>query len=115
MKAEIVQKRIDNLNYWDARVLKLSAEYFCDEVTLEFEDTDKNKQLHFRGCSRFNVLTDIEDRLIPIKQLTKAQIPYFLQNIEFVNAFDHGHELISCKILMPPLNLEILCTSISIE
>lgn len=115
VKAEKILSEIEAMHYWDARVLKFDSSFFGDEITLVFEDTEFNVKLSFIGCSSFSFVTSADDRIKPLRELTRPQIPYFLQDIEVTDVQSEGHSLLSCKILMPPLNAEILCTSISIE
>lgn len=115
MLAQNIQNKIDETNYWDARVLKFESSYFGDEISIVFEDTDFNVKLQFNGCSKFSFVTSVDDRLKPIKDLTRPQIPYFLQDIEVTNVVISEQNLVNCKILMPPLNAEILCSSVIIE
>lgn len=58
--------------------------------------------LLFLGCSKFSSNTSAEDRINPLRELAKPQIPYFLQDIEVVDVQSEGHNLLNCKILMPP-------------
>lgn len=69
------------MQYWDARVLKFDSSFFGDEITLEYEDTVGNVKLFFTGCTEFSFLTTADDRRRPIRDLTRPQIPYFLQDI----------------------------------
>lgn len=90
--------------------------FFGDEIIIIFEDTDYNVKLSFTGCSRYSFITSVEDRLKPIRELTKPQIPYFIQDIE-VNDLKTSDEesLLQCHVFMPPLNVEIVCTNILID
>ncbi|MFH0345200.1 hypothetical protein ACHADS_01310 [Bacillus vallismortis] len=115
MKAEQIQRDLESLHYWDARVLQLESYFFGDEITMIFEDTDSNVKLSFTGCSKFSFVTAPDDRIKPLKHLAKSQIPYFLQDIEISPFQSEGQELLKCEILMPPLNVEIVCNSISIN
>ncbi|GGG13754.1 hypothetical protein [Paenibacillus aceti] len=115
MKSEKILSEIESLHYWDARVLKFDSSFFGDEITLVFEDTEFNVKLSFKGCSKFSFVTSVDDRTKPLRGLARSQIPYFLQDIEITDVLIEGHSLMNCKILMPPLNTEILCNSISIE
>ncbi|MBO2946011.1 hypothetical protein JJQ72_18695 [Paenibacillus sp. F411] len=115
MKAEKILSQIESMHYWDARVLRFDSSYFGDEITLVFEDTEFNVKLSFIGCSSFSFVTNVDDRIKPLRELTRPQIPYFLQDIEVTDVQRDGHSLLNCKILIPPLNSEILCTSISIK
>lgn len=91
------------------------SSFFCDEIALVFEDTDFNVKLSFLACSKFSFNTSAEDRENLLRELAKSQISYFLQDIEVVDVQSEGHLLLNCKILMLPLNVEIVCNSISIE
>lgn len=115
MKAEKILNEIEAMHYWDARVLKFDSSFLGDEITLVFEDTEFNVKLSFMGCSNFSFVTSPDDRTKPLRELARPQIPYFLQDIEVVDVQSEGRSLLNCKILMPPLNAEILCNSISIE
>ncbi|MGG4343610.1 hypothetical protein [Paenibacillus lautus] len=115
MKVEKILSEIEAMHYWDARVLKFDSSFFGDELTLVFEDTEFNVKLSFTGCSKFSFLTSVDDRTKPLRELTRPQIPYFLQDIEVTEVQCEGHRLLNCKILMPPLNAEIVCNSISVE
>ncbi|ARV44669.1 hypothetical protein P8868_11040 [Bacillus inaquosorum] len=115
MNAEQIQRDLESLHYWDARVLQLESYYFGDEITMIFEDTDSNVKLFFTGCSKFSFITTADDRIKPLKDLAKSQIPYFLQDIEISTIRSEGEELLKCEILMPPLNVEIVCNNISIN
>ncbi|MGF7533678.1 hypothetical protein AAGG74_08045 [Bacillus mexicanus] len=115
MKAEQIQRDLERLHYWDARVLQLESYFFSDEIIMIFEDTDSNVKLSFTGCSSFSFVTTADDRIKPLKDLQRSQIPYFLQNIEMSTIQSEGKELLKSKILMPPLNAEIVCHTISIN
>ncbi len=115
LEAKKIQSDIEALHYWDARVLQMDTSFFGDEITIMFEETDYNVNLLFTGCSKFSFITSVEDRLKPLKELTKPQIPYFIQDIEVSDLeIEDGKNLLKCNILMPPLNVEVVCTRIFI-
>ncbi|MEW9677691.1 hypothetical protein ABRT01_16160 [Lentibacillus sp. L22] len=115
MKAQQIQSKIENMYYWDARVLKMDSNFFGDEITIVFEDTDYNVELLFTGCSKFVFVTSVDDRLKPLRELTKPQIPYFIQNVEIEDIQIDEKDLLKCNILMPPLNVEVVCTDVIIN
>src|SRR5699024_4285304 len=116
LNAKLIQKKIEEMHYWDARVLKMDTSYFGDETIIMFEDTDYNVKLLFTGCSQFSFITSVEDRIKPLKELTKLRIPYFIQNIELGEVEINKEEsLLKCHILMPPLSVEIVCTNVLID
>lgn len=87
------------------------------EMKLEFviEDTDFNVILLFTGCSKFSFVTSVDDRLKPLKELTKTQIPYFIQDVEITDVQIDGKDILKCNILMPPLNVRVICSTILID
>ena len=109
-------------------VLLLNIEYFGDEVTIIFDEIE----ILFSGCSKVNIITDPQDRKIPIRSLISNQLPYYMQDFEVTDFSTESatvvylggeklpepvekFNLFKCKILMPPLNVEICCSSINIE
>ncbi|WP_044640135.1 hypothetical protein [Risungbinella massiliensis] len=115
MKAQQIQREIEDMHYWDARVLQLDSNFFGDEITIVFEDTDYNVKLSFTGCSKFSFVTSADDRMKPLKELTKAQIPYFIQDVEVSEIQIDGQDLLKCKILMSPLHVEVVCNTIAVD
>ncbi|GIP46336.1 hypothetical protein J45TS6_47950 [Paenibacillus sp. J45TS6] len=114
MKARKILSEIEDMHYWDARVLKFDSSFFGDEMTLVYEDTERNVELSFTGCTEFSFHTTIDDRRRPIRELARSQIPYFLQDIDITDVECGDFNLLKCKILMPPLNVEIVCNFISV-
>lgn len=114
LNAKKILNEIEELHYWDARVLQMESSFFGDEIKIVFEDTDFNVSLIFMGCSKFSFVTSIEDRLKPLRELTKTQIPYFIQDVEIIDEQIDGKDILKCNILMPPLNVEIVCNTILI-
>lgn len=116
MTANQIQNEIESLHYWDARVLQMESKFFGDEITIIFEDTDYNVKLMFTGCSKFSFVTNVEDRLNPLKNLTRPQAPYFIQDIEINNVETSAEKgLLKCNVLMPPLHVEIQCSNVLID
>ncbi|KZE37589.1 hypothetical protein AV656_11050 [Bhargavaea cecembensis] len=115
MIAKQIQRDIEEINYWDARVLRMDSCFFGDEVAIVFEDTDENIKVLFTGCSVFSFKTHVNDRLKPLKELVKSQIPYFIQDIEIEDIQVEGKSLLKCKIQMPPLDVELVCSNIILE
>lgn len=116
MNAKEIQESINNLHYWDARVKELSCNYFADEVILVYEDSDGDVRYSFLGCYKENFEHWLTyEKIMPSKQLTLSQIPYFLQNVTVTEVKHEGIDFYFCKINMHPLYIEILCKDIIIE
>jgi hypothetical protein len=111
-----IQTVINDLFYWDARVLEITCDYFADEVKLVYEDEDGNICYEFTKC--YKTIFDhciTYEKETPSKQLSRAQIPYFLQNVTVEEEQCNNSTFYTCKIEMFPLNLEIICRDISVK
>ncbi|KQL34427.1 hypothetical protein [Psychrobacillus sp. FJAT-21963] len=116
MSAQNIQEKIDSLHYWDARVVSLECNYFADEVTIEYEDSFVNVVYKFNGCYKTEFEHDIgHEKDVPVKELTRLQIPYFLHNVDVGSVIFDGIELYICKISMSPMNIEIWCKDIQVQ
>lgn len=116
INAKQIQTKIDQLHYWDARVIRLSSDYFTDEVTLFYDDEDAIVSYKFICCyksSFFHWLGYEKEK--PYKDLKQGQIPYFLQDVEIKEIEEEKNRLYQCKILMPPMELEIWCKEIKVS
>jgi hypothetical protein len=102
-------KKIEDMHYWDARVISLTTDYFGDELVLIYEDTDGDVVYKFSNCYqvKYNHALDYEKEK-PIRDFQKAQLPYFLQNVELAEFLHKGTKYLKCQISMPPLELEII-------
>jgi hypothetical protein len=116
MNTSELLKHIEELHYWDARVISLTNNYFGDEVVLVYEDTDSEVVYKFTDCYRVLYNHALEyDKEKPISSYTKTQLPYFMQNVELEDVECLDNRYIKCKISMPPLELEILCKKIEVS
>ena len=111
-----IQLKIDKLNYWDARVIRLECDYFADQVTLEYEDTGGNVVYIFKSCFKviFNHFAGF-DKGGPVKKLTREQLPYFLYDVEVGKVKSEGKELYTFKIEMNPMQIEIWCKDLELQ
>jgi hypothetical protein len=110
-----IQILVDSFHYWDARVTQLNCSYFADEIELIYNDGDLDIVYRFLECYKaiFDHVKDY-DKLRHVKNMSIAQMPYFLQNIEIGEITERGINFYTCKINMFPLDLEIWCKDIKI-
>jgi len=113
LNKEIIQKTINDLHYWDMRVTKLECNHFADEITLVYDDEDGDVTYSFTECYKvhFDHYLGYKKEK-PSSELTFGQKPCFLQNVE-IGLIKLEQELYSCKILMPPMEIEIWCKNIN--
>ncbi|EGW41227.1 hypothetical protein [Desulfosporosinus sp. OT] len=120
MNAQAIQKIIDMFYYLDARVLSLSCDYFADEVTLLYEDSEGNVRYIFTNCYDVSIKHSLKyDKLTSSRVMKYCQapyqIPYYLQDV-VVDEIEHeGIEFYKCKINMFPMFVEIMCKIINVS
>lgn len=108
---------IDQYPYVDARAKKLDCNYFADEVILVYENSKTfDIECRFSGC--FKVAFDHAkkyDKLRPVKDMTYAQMPYFMFDISVTNLIHDDEEFYCCKLDMGLLELEIWCKDVHLK
>ena len=105
------QKLIDALDYVDARVDRVEANYFADEVFLEYE----NIWYLFSGC--YDVHFDhvkSYDKMRPVREMNRAHVPYFLQKVNIEKKTEAGEDFLFCKIEAFPMDIKIMCKEMQI-
>ena len=116
MKTKEIQKLIDEYAYWDMRVTKLECDYFADEITLVYDDTEEYEVVYkFHKC--YKVIFDhvkAYDKLMPAKEMSISQIPYFMQDVQVTDILEGDIQFHICKIDMFPLDVEIWSKEIEI-
>jgi len=116
LNAQEIQQKIDSLHYWDAWVLSLLCDHFADEVTLVYEDSEGNVTYKFNVCYKTIFEHSISyEKEVPINNLTRAQMPYFLHDVAVEEVELEGRKFYSCKITMPPMTLEVWCKDIEVN
>lgn len=108
-------KEIKDSYYWDSRVKSLDCNYFGDEVKLVFEDDEKDITYHFEDCYKVKIEHAIEypkDRAS--KELTRGQIPYFMQDVDLKEIIICDKKYMEFKINLHPIELSIVCNKFSI-
>ncbi len=111
-----LRSQIEKTNYWDARVVKLECNYFCDEVVLAFEDSGYDIQFSFSKCYKIEMSHDpVYAKNKPYKDLTSAEIPYFIQNIEVKLISCEDKQLKQFELNLWPMNLCVVCDEFHIK
>lgn len=115
MSFKDIQKLIDDTDYWDARVESLECNYFSDEITLTFKDSECLITYKFKECYRV-VFDHIKTypKGMPVKDMLYAQRPYFLSEVTVGERHDQGTDFLECKIKMFPLDVDIWCKDVAI-
>ena len=116
MNVNEIQSKIDSYYYWDARVRRFECNYFADEVIIVYE-ADKGIDVTYRFNFCYKVAIDHVvkyDKLIPVKDMTKLQLPYYLQDVLISEIDEENVSLYQCQINMFPLEVEIWCKEIEV-
>ena len=83
MNVEIIQKEIDETDYWDMEILDLKSLYFGDEIEMIIDnDDDTCWKIVFLSCYRVSYETDANWRKISnVKNMKKPQLGYYGQDM----------------------------------
>ena len=83
MNVDTIQELIDKTDYWDMRILDVTASYFGDEVKLLIENDEVTCwRISFLSCYKVSYNTDADRRKISkVKSMRKSQLGYYGQNI----------------------------------
>lgn len=113
---EEIIKKIEESNYWDARIKTLECNYFGDEVKLAFEDNERDIVYHFEECYKINIDHLFEyPKNIPSRELNDAQIPYFMQDVELNEITIEDKNYMEFRINMHPIKLYVICKKFNIS
>lgn len=111
-----IKNKIEQSNYWDARVKALECKYFGDEVIIVFEGDDSDVMYNFEECYDVRIKHLIEySKETPCRNLILPQIPYFLQDIEANELNINDIIYFEFKIRMFPIELYIVCKKLDIK
>ncbi len=112
-----MQKIIDGYDYWDMAVLEVDCNHFADEIRIVYNDSQGGRVCYmFLGCYKtiFNHIMDY-DKGKPVKEMSRTQTPYFMQDVKISESTEGNSHLWICKINMFPLYIEAWCKNIKIE
>jgi len=111
-----IQKLINKYPYVDARAKKLECNYFSDEVTLVYENSDDvDICCKFSGCYKTVFDHNKFDKLGAVKNMNYGQMPYFMFDINITDILVEKEHFYICKIDMGLLEVEIWCKNIIVN
>lgn len=110
-----IQNKIDEMEYWDARVLDFQCQYFGDNVEIILEDDDEHVyKLTLQQCSEVtysNHYTTESD--IAVENMNVKQLGYFAQDITVTNS--DKADLYKISLDLPMLFCTVTCKNIIID
>lgn len=110
-----IQKKIDEINYWDLLVLDIQSQYFGDEVHIYVEKNEEYCwKISFTSCYKVNYETDANWRGNFKVKDTGPKSGYYAQDISF-NKYMENEEFIECSIDVSIMTMNIVCKNIFVE
>lgn len=111
-----LQRKIDETQYWDLRILDFQIDYFGDEVNIFiYNDEVTSWRISFLSCYRVEYQTDANWRTIThVSDMKKAQLGYYGQDITLTQnkSLDDFYDV---KIDLTILTAKVTCKEINVE
>lgn len=116
MNIEDMQKKIDETEYWDIKILDFQINYCGDEVALIIDNDDINSwKISFLSCQKVKYETDSDWRKIThVKDMKRPQLCYYGQDITISeNKELDGFVNITMDLCI--MDVELTCREIIVE
>ncbi|MDT1957743.1 hypothetical protein MX629_04845 [Carnobacterium divergens] len=115
-KIEMIQKVIEDTEYWDARVFDCETLYFGDEVHVIFEGEENQVYtIKFMNCYKVSYQNSFApDTNMKVKDMGKGQLGYFMQDIS-MEKYGDNEEFIECSLNLSIMMMSIVCKDIVVE
>lgn len=111
-----LQRKIDETQYWDLRILDFQIDYFGDEVNIFiYNDEVTSWRISFSSCYRVEYQTDANWRTIAhVSDMRRAQLGYYGQDITLTQnkSLDDFYDV---KIDLTILTAKVTCKEINVE
>ncbi|EIS4902935.1 TPA: hypothetical protein LWH10_001560 [Listeria innocua] len=115
-KIEMIQKVIEDTEYWDARVFDCKTLYFGDEVHVIFEGEENQVYIiKFMNCYKVSYKNSFApDTNMKVRDMSKGQLGYFMQDISLEKHVDN-EEFIESFLNLSIMTISIVCKDIIVE
>ncbi|WP_271006503.1 hypothetical protein [Listeria seeligeri] len=115
-KIKIIQKVIEDTDYWDARVFDCKTLYFGDEVHVIFEgEGTQIYTIKFINCFKVTYKNSFApDTRMKVRNMSKGQLGYFMQDIS-VEKYEDDEEFIECSLNLSIMTMNVVCKDILVE
>lgn len=115
MMVNKMQELIDKTDYWDMRILDVTASYFGDEVKLLIENDEVTCwRISFLSCYKVSYNTDADRRKISkVKSMRKSQLGYYGQNITVCKSNKDNFYKVDLDLSI--MEMQIECQDILVE
>jgi hypothetical protein len=119
-----IQKKIDDIHYWDVEILDFEAKYFGDEINLYiYGDEETSWKVSFLICDKVSYETDASWKILSgktyevsyrtnhVKDLALSQLGYYGQDITLSQEGD----FIGVKMDLSIMYVKLQCKNIKVE
>lgn len=115
MDAEIIQRKIDETDYWDMEILDLKSLYFGDEIEMVIDnDDDICWKIVFISCFRVSYETDANWRKIEnVKKMRKPQLGHYGQDITVSESEESDFYKVDIDLSIMEMHIE--CKNILVD
>ena len=110
MNVDTIQELIDKTDYWDMRILDVTASYFGDEVKLLIENDEVTCwRISFLSCYKVSYNTDADRRKISkVKSMRKSQLGYYGQNITVCKSNKDNFYKVDLDLSIMEMQIELI-------
>lgn len=115
MNIDEIQKKIDETDYWDMKIIGMNISFFGDVVELIIENEEVSSwKISFISCYKVSYVTDANRRSISkVSEMKGGQLGYYGQDI---TVFDcDNSEFLKVTIDLSIMDIEIECKEITVE
>jgi hypothetical protein len=114
MNIDEIQKKIDETDYWDMKIIGMNISFFGYVVELIIENDEvSNWKISFISCYKVSYVTDANRRSISkVSEMKGGQLGYYGQDI---TVFDcDNSEFLKVTIDLSIMDIEIECKEITV-
>lgn len=115
VKIKEIQQKIDNMDYWDMKVLDIKTIYFGDEVEIIVDNDEENCwKMTFISCYKVSYETDADRRKISyVREMKRPQLGYYAQDISVFESKKNDFYMVNVDLSI--MEIQIECKEIVIE
>lgn len=115
MNVEMLQKKIDETDYWDMEILDFKSLYFGDEIEIIIDNDDNTCwKIVFLSCFKVSYETDANWRKMPkVKEMKEPQLGYYGQNITVIESEESDFYKVDMDLSIMTSRIE--CKNILVE
>ncbi|OBS62720.1 MULTISPECIES: hypothetical protein [Enterococcus] len=116
LNIELLQKKIDDTQYWDMSILDIQTQYFNDEVYIFIENNEETCwKICFLSCYKVSYETDSNWRTIDnVKEMRGGQLGYEGQDIS-LKKYEGNENFVECSLDLSMMTMNIVCKEIQVE